>query len=377
MEYSLAKNGVSCYTETKLIRLKGGSYAPDQIFIPTAFYFRIVFAFLHLFCPSHFGRQCFVGGGFGASCRGEHFVRYTGASSKSWLGVTAEGETEPVRLELDGQASGAVELPCLSAGTYRLSLYRYGTAPAYETTVTVTDSPVYLNTASVGWGGSTELHVRREERKEDAWVGIFPAGAVPGIDPCPTWIYLRDLPESGSVSTSDFQGNVPFALLPKGEYQLILFEDGGYSPEVSWTFQIDTADAPNLFLFVPKNTPKNSVDGTLYITFGTNPSNYYWIAWADDTGVLEDYTPLGMVSSESEQLAFSMPDHAAVPREATRLVLCKGTETPFRSGRSSPPSLWPLYRKRLCCPLPLFPTSMSPRTTPMSITGTIPGWFGM
>ena len=35
------------------------------------------------------------------------FVRYTGASSKSWLGVAAEGETEPVRLELDGQASGA------------------------------------------------------------------------------------------------------------------------------------------------------------------------------------------------------------------------------------------------------------------------------
>lgn len=258
------------------------------------------------------------------------FVRYTGASSKSWLGVAAEGETEPVRLELDGQASGAVELPCLSAGTYRLSLYRYGTAPAYETTVTVTDSPVYLNTASVGWGGSTELHVRREERKEDAWVGIFPAGAVPGMDPCPTWIYLRDLPESGSVPTSDFQGDVPFALLPKGEYQLILFEDGGYSPEVSWTFQIDTADAPNLFLFVPKNTPKNSVDGTLYITYGTNPSKYYWIAWADDAGVLEDYTPLGMVSSESEQLAFSMPDHAAVPREATRLVLCKGTENSFQ-----------------------------------------------
>ena len=55
----------------------------------------------------------------------------------------------------------------------------------------------------------------------------------------------------------------------------------------------------------------------------------------------------------------------------------KARKTPSRSGRSSPPSLCPLCWKRLCCPLPLFPTSMSPRTTPMSITETIPGWFGM
>lgn len=260
-------------------------------------------------------------------------VEYTGAVSKSWLGVyPAGGElTDPLlRIDLDGQESGTAEIAALPAGEYQLALYRFGGTPAATCSLTVTDSPVYLDRTSYEEGGRAFAAVQPGTYDDNAWIGIYAADAVPGTDPWITWTAPCDTP----TDLDSPREGTPFSKLPIGEYQLILFPQGGYTPGASFPFTV-VRNPRDRLTFTPSQTAvQGSMEGTLTITPGIKQPEYYWIYWADNQGILENYTEIGKIPSNGEApLRFAMPSHITPPAEATRIVLRAGTAKSPRSSQ--------------------------------------------
>ncbi|MGI5856301.1 MAG: metallophosphoesterase family protein [Candidatus Merdivicinus sp.] len=271
---------------------------------------------------------------------GESFeVQYSGAVKSSWLGVYPAGasfEEAPLQqIPLDGEVSaeGTVEISALPVGEYQLALYRFGKNPALVRDFLVTGSPAFLDRRTYEQGGRAEVILQSSSYEEDAWIGVYAAGSIPGEDPWLLWGNLRDLSLPGRLSLEQLQGETAFPLLAAGEYQLILFSDSGYEAASSFPFSIIPSSQTRLSFMPGEDAVRNSAEGTLIITPSIEQPEYYWIYWADDEGILEDYTEIGTVPSDGlTPIPFQMPDHIAVPSGATRIVLRGGTETASRTG---------------------------------------------
>ncbi len=271
---------------------------------------------------------------------GENFqVEYSGAGKNSWLGVYSAGDSfegtplQQIPLDSEASAEGIAEISALPAGEYQLALYRFGKTPVFVRDFLVTDSPAYMDQCTYEQGGRAEAILQSGSYGEDAWIGIYAAGSIPGEDPWLLWGNLRDFFIPGRISLEQLQGETAYSLLAVGEYQLFLFENSGYEPSSSFSFSIIPSSQTRLSFTPDENAVHNSAEGTLTITPSLKQPEYYWIYWANDEGVLEDYTEIGKVSSDGlKPIQFQMPDHIAVPSGATRIVLRGGTETASRTG---------------------------------------------
>lgn len=172
------------------------------------------------------------------------FANGTG-DPQSWVGVypagTAPGSVGSLRWSyVDGRTDGTVTLDTDSAGTtwplpigdYDVHLFADGGYTSIaSTTVTVLEdavSPyVAVDREDHASGEPIEVAFANGTGDPSSWVGLYPAGVVPGSIASLRWSYV-DGRTDGRVTLDAASAGTTWPL-PAGDYEVHLFADGGYT----------------------------------------------------------------------------------------------------------------------------------------------------
>lgn len=110
---------------------------------------------------------------------------------------------------------------------------------SFEVVDNKTPASIKLNSANYNLGDKVTVNVANASLDENAWVGIYHKGKIPGQDEAPIWYEsLSDLNianGSGSFALDTLQCN----LKAGGAYSMVLFKDGAFKVDSSVDFNIN------------------------------------------------------------------------------------------------------------------------------------------
>ncbi len=167
----------------------------------------------------------------------------------------------------------------------------------------------------------------------DAWVGVYRDGDdVKKVDP----VRYYNIGKNGFVSGGTYALRKASAYsasrqalrnLPRGKYFAALFADAGSNKKratVRFTVKSDKLQlpsAPQSVEYKLKTADDGLADGKLEIKFAADSyAEEVVLYWADDDGVLSDYTSLAPFFVTGERMTFDMYANTIIPPEATRLL---------------------------------------------------------
>lgn len=172
-----------------------------------------------------------------------------------------------------------------------------------------------------------------------SWVGIYrESDDINKVDSI-RWYYVN---KNGFVSDKYY--NVTKSLtynlsrdvvknIPSFKYKAILFSNDtmdkkDYSKYVldTYTFEvledkITIPNAPTNVEYILDDVTSGTSNGTIELTFDDIPVNEVVMYWANDKGVLEDYTSLRTEKVYTNPCTIKLDDDAIIPKEATKLVV--------------------------------------------------------
>lgn len=173
----------------------------------------------------------------------------------------------------------------------------------------------------------------------NSWVGIYrESDDINKVDSI-RWYYVN---KNGFVSDKYY--NVTKSLtynssrdvvknMPSFKYKAILFfndtmDKKDYSKYVldTYTFEvledkITIPNAPTNVEYILDDVTSGTSNGTIELTFDDIPVNEVVMYWANDKGVLEDYTSLRTEKVYTNPCTIKLDDDSIIPKEATKLVV--------------------------------------------------------
>lgn len=173
----------------------------------------------------------------------------------------------------------------------------------------------------------------------NSWVGIYrESDDINKVDSI-RWYYVN---KNGFVSDKYY--NVTKSLtynssrdvvknMPSFKYKAILFSNDtmdkkDYSKYVldTYTFEvledkITIPNAPTNVEYILDDVTSGTSNGTIELTFDDIPVNEVVMYWANDKGVLEDYTSLRIEKVYTNPCTIKLDDDSIIPKEASKLVV--------------------------------------------------------
>lgn len=173
----------------------------------------------------------------------------------------------------------------------------------------------------------------------NSWVGIYrESDDINKVDSI-RWYYVN---KNGFVSDKYY--NVTKSLtynssrdvvknMPSFKYKAILFSNDtmdkkDYSKYVldTYTFEvledkITIPNAPTNVEYILDDVTSGTSNGTIELTFDDIPVNEVVMYWANDKGVLEDYTSLRTEKVYTNPCTIKLDDDSIIPKEASKLVV--------------------------------------------------------
>lgn len=194
------------------------------------------------------------------------------------------------------------------------------------------DQAFTLSTNKFEYLSGEEIYVTAKG-SGDAWVGIYRANDNINSVESIRWYYVA---KNGYLSEKSYglqhsatfnASRELFRNFPAGEYKVVLFKDNSKN-SIAKTVKIrvkntriETPAAPSKIEYTLKNATGGLADGTLTIFFEQEfTASEVILYWADDEGVLENYTSLAPIKILGNPTVFEMPKNTIIPAEATRLV---------------------------------------------------------
>lgn len=169
--------------------------------------------------------------------------------------------------------------------------------------------------------------------ESDSWVGLYRE-----IDDIKKVEAIRhlDVSKNGFVAGTVYafkrcssynESRQAFRNIPRGNYKLILFNNR-IENKVLQTVRfkvlkdsITIPSAPISMKYKLSNINDGLADGTLEITFGDNYcAEEVVLFWANDKGILPDYTSLAPFAVTQKHTVFKMYSNTLIPAQATKLI---------------------------------------------------------
>lgn len=76
------------------------------------------------------------------------------------------------------------------------------------------------------------------------------------------------------------------------------------------------------------NTEAGYAQGTITVTPTSGNYGTYYLYWADDTKALDGYSEIATLSISSGSKEYTMPEHTAIPADATKIIAVKASSEP-------------------------------------------------
>ncbi len=164
---------------------------------------------------------------------------------------------------------------------------------------------------------------------DNFWVGVYRASDdVQTREP----IRFRHFNENGylsgetySVQKSYVATERPFQNFPQGNYKVILFDQNGEQKSscnfAITTEELDIPEAPTSILYSIDDSTSGLANGEVTIEFASGfQATDVVFYWANEDGILEEYTSLAPFKIVSNPMVFEMYENTIIPAEATKLV---------------------------------------------------------
>lgn len=199
-----------------------------------------------------------------------------------------------------------------------------------------------ITTDKKGYEEGESIYVTAQGGGKD-WVGIYLKTDVVESTPSILWYYVAADGNQSGTSKNIFNAEYnnerdSLESLPAGEYVIYLFENNGYNVLDMVEITIKAKSDGNFEkLAAPKKVEYKS--GKIVITAAEGDLPYsYEIYWADENGILDNYTMLADVEWFEDITEYTIDKNLLIPKEADRIfVMAK------KSRRLSDP---------VCCMLP-------------------------
>lgn len=189
-----------------------------------------------------------------------------------------------------------------------------------------------LNTNKAEYLNGEEIYVSAKG-EGTAWVGLYRASDDIANSQSIRWYYVaRDGFVSGQTYafkkiTHVNESRQALRNVPQGKYVLVLFSDESSKTRLS-TVKFSVAaeklslpSAPQKMEYVPSNSASGLADGKLTVTFGEKHcAEEMVLYWANDSGILPDYTSLAPVIVKHDSFSVEMYKNTVIPPEATKIV---------------------------------------------------------
>ena len=201
------------------------------------------------------------------------------------------------------------------------------------TSTLTTDKTTYVR------GEPIKISAASDNASGKDWVGIAPKDLYVGTI---RWDYLKDITGDYDITAASNQASnetlKPYMNFPEGEYTIYLIEndktlkkakEGGY---ILASVDIVIERDPNATLKAPLSASYDIADASSGLADGTLtvnlPENHYandiYMWWANDEGILEDYTRLARFkvdSFDTLKITHKMTPNTLIPAEATKLLV--------------------------------------------------------
>lgn len=271
-------------------------------------------------------------------------MRYYNASADGWIGIyRTDSETGEKTLvtsqqigvsRYEGSMSFETMANQLIPDTYTVEYYRTKSQKADEETFEVVNQSFYPDQRVYSAGENGFFYYDDVDAGNGNWIGVFPADAVPSPYNSLTWAYLPEGTER--IYTGEFIGTGGiFTELAVGDYQVCLFEGDAETPKWTETFSIRPRDAVQATYTRAAGAIDGTVEGTLTLTGDQGKlDDYYWVYWGNESGLIEDYLPAGVIETAESTTLTMLPNQEA-PEGATRLYLFEGSKR-SKTARSVP-----------------------------------------
>ena len=278
----------------------------------------------------------------------EILAHYTGASGKDWIAIYKAGEepggpaaTVYEYTSKTGQPDGTMDfrdpdrgnIKDLVPGEYTVYLLKDdGYEILAQASFTMKSSAGLTIDKSSYPVGERPVFQYTGSTHPDSWLGVYAAdNKTPGTgNPALVWQYTRfsGQPDgSTELETRDSSSPTTMAQLPPGEYYAYLFADGGYTIMAACTFTLEARDpascsAPSGVRYNRTAGRRGYADGTVTINRPRGSAEGltgYRLYWADEEGVLPDYTYIPVEDNGERTLVHKLNDNTMIPSGATRL----------------------------------------------------------
>ncbi len=187
-----------------------------------------------------------------------------------------------------------------------------------------------LSTNKFEYLSGEEVYVKAKGER-DSWVGVYRENDDINSLESIRWYYVA---RDGYISGKPYglqhsaiynETRQAFRNLPAGNYKIILFGDNSKSNvletvqiKVSKT-KIGPASAPTKVEYALENPTDGLADGKLKIYFDNSTATEIVMYWANDNGVLSNYTSLAPFTVTENPITFEMYANTIIPPEATKL----------------------------------------------------------
>lgn len=225
------------------------------------------------------------------------------------------------------KAADTLTLPSDESGEYTIQLYTRSGKILDEEAYTVTDSAVYTEEYTYQLGASTVIRVEAENLSEEAWIGVYEQGIVPGETESVLWERIGEgLPGNGIYYAMQMHGSTNLFLKYTGSYTVYLFPDKGYDPIASWDFS--TCEENVLAArWEPDSHCTEPGDSQGFICLLGRPESEngekVWVCWGKDNKPLEGYDPIFSLNASAHYMVSGeIPAHSVFPEGAAQILIC-------------------------------------------------------
>lgn len=228
------------------------------------------------------------------------------------------------QLDVDSQT---LCLPSDTAGEYIVQLHTRSGKVLQEDSYTVTDNLVYTEEYTCQLGASATIRVAADNLSEEAWIGIYEQGSIPGENESMLWERVTEgLPGNGIYYAMQMHGSTNLFLKYTGEYTVYLFPDSGYTPVASWDFS--TCEENVLAVrWDPDPHCTEAGDSQGFISLLGRPESEnketVLVCWGKDNQPLEGYDPLFTLNAYAHYpVTGEIPAHSVFPEDASQILIC-------------------------------------------------------
>lgn len=225
------------------------------------------------------------------------------------------------------KAADTLILPSDEAGAFTVQLCARSGKILDEEAYTVTDSAVYTEEYTYQLGASTVIRVEAENFSEEAWIGVYEKGTVPGETESVLWARLGEgLPGNGIYYAMQMHGSTNLFLKYTGAYTVYLFPDKGYDPIASWDFSTCEENVlaarwePD-----PHCTEPGDSQGFICLLGRPESENgeKVWVCWGKDNQPLDGYDPIFSLNAYTHYMVSGeIPAHSVFPEDASQILIC-------------------------------------------------------